>query len=108
MEIKFEYTTAGIILEINEWNWNTESIISSFYHFFEDSCNGPFIGYHHINEIMELETEDNIFLQFNAKNKTWKPVTLKESIILENESMKPIDNQLKIWYTLHGPPIKAT
>lgn len=108
MEIKFEYTMAGIILEVNEWDWDTESVISSFYHIFEDSCNGPFIGYCYINEIIELETEDNIFLQFDAKNKIWKPINPKKSIILQNEALEPVNNQLKIWYALHGPPVKAT
>ena len=69
MEVHFRYTPAGTVLTITEWDWSTEELVSNYYHIFEDAFNGPFINYHFIDERIEFETPNGVFVEFNLKEK---------------------------------------
>lgn len=107
MEIQYRHTPAGTIISICEWDRETEDNIWTYYHWFEDEFNGPFIDYYFIGEIIEFETEDKIFIKFNSHKKTWSSSTIKESFIIKGEEVDQQNEQLEIWYALHTIPASA-
>ena len=102
MEVHFRYTPAGTVLTITEWDWSPEELVSNYYHIFEDAFNGPFINYHFIDERIEFETPNGVFVEFNLKEKKWRAVELKESIIIKGEQIEAMNQQLDFWYTVQG------
>lgn len=107
MEIQFKHTPAGIVLCILEWNEEDRESYWEYYHLFEDACNGPFIGYCYVDNIIEFELEDEILIKFNSQKRIWQSVKPEESMILEWEQIDIINEHLKNYYALSGPPASA-
>lgn len=107
MEIEYRYTPAGTILSIGEWNWKTKEVTWTYYHLFEYEINGPFIDYYFIGEKVEFEVEENIFIEFNKKERKWTHKKYDDSIIIKGEKVDKQNDQLKTWYGLYGLPASA-
>lgn len=107
MEINYKYTPAGIILCIYEWDWKTGEGRWEYYHLFEGGCNGPFIDYCFIGNVIEFEIENDIFIKFDSEKRIWTNSNPKESLILQWEEVDRINECLTTYYAFNGPPANA-